>query len=253
MNLIRICSLLAALLFVHAGHAAKLTDSQQTAQRLVAEAYAGAGKELLCGCEFTNGAVEGRCPALANNASSAAAVRFVPVVTAAEYGRKRECWRIHEKQFATKLILGQRDKQQAVQSDPLFSCDVTDPVYRQMSADPHNLIPAVQTMAWKRGHRKAADLAEGSEAMEGCGLQVSATGEGHLFEPPASSKGNIARIYLYFTDRYALQIEPQRRRLFEQWSTEDPVDEFERRSHDVLMAKTKTCNPYITQTSEKCW
>jgi deoxyribonuclease-1 len=76
------------------------------------------------------------------------------------------------------------------------------------------------------------------------------------FEPPAEHKGNTARAMLYFYLRYYDQ--DIRRGAFEEdvywdskvrtyieWAKADPVDEQERRRHDMIAQKQKNRNPFV--------
>lgn len=244
-----------AALFSSGVGARTLTDAEKKGQALAAEAYAGSGQELFCECTFNQGMVEGACPLGAGAVIAGREISYVPVVTVAEYGRRRDCWTNKSGRLRTSSPLRGRNREESVAAPaPVFSCDVTDPVFRAMEADPFNLIPAVTQLAWARGHRKAAELAASEARFQGCSFDLPPdSAQGYTFEPPASSKGNIARVYLYFVDRYALPIEAERLATYKAWSQADPVDEQERRIHDALMAKTKTCNPYVLGKKQACW
>lgn len=252
MHVQRLFLILTTLLLSFQAHARELMESERQAQALAAAAYEGGGRELFCGCTFENGQVRGDCP-VQKGLTNATAVSYVPVITVAEYGRRRDCWTQRSNRYVSPIREMDREEKNPAPS-PVFTCDVVDPVFRAMEADPFNLVPAVNRAANVRGHRKAAEIESGVTRVEGCGLEVpQKIGTGYLFEPPAASKGDIARIYLYFADRYALPVEPERLATFKAWAKADPVDDQERRIHDALMAKTKTCNPYVLGKQQACW
>jgi len=41
-------------------------------------------------------------------------------------------------------------------------------------------------------------------------------------------RGDVARIYFYMEDRYGLKISRKQRQLFEAWSKQDPIDQWEK-------------------------
>lgn len=221
--------------FVHAGE----TDLTRKRESLAVKAQqmAGPSKDVLCGCAFTEGTVNmDDCAAGEKLASrSSQQVVYVPIVTAAEYGRRRECWRKSP-------------------GSAISQCELTDSAFIQMQSDPLNLRAAIIPMASAKGHRRPAMLPKGTEVISGCGMKVSSEpGTPYQFEPADRSKGDVARVFLYFHDRYAIPFTVAELNQFKQWSAKDPVDAEERKYHDQVMALTKTCNPYILGKNENCW
>jgi hypothetical protein len=65
------------------------------------------------------------------------------------------------------------------------------------------------------------------------------------FEPPAVSKGNVARALFYFSVRYKTPISADEEASLKAWHRQDPPDAFERRRNDEIFNKQKVRNPFI--------
>lgn len=96
--------------------------------------------------------------------------------------------------------------------------------YRLMQADMYNLFPAVGAVNAVRSNKQYSELPAAAPAFGTCPAKV----EGKRFEPPQNSKGELARAGLYMDKEYpAFRLSRQQKRLFEAWSRQDPVDEWE--------------------------
>ncbi len=65
------------------------------------------------------------------------------------------------------------------------------------------------------------------------------------FEPPAESKGNVARVLFYFSTRYNVPIHPAEEAFIRQWHKADPVDEMEIRRNKKIYELQNVRNPFI--------
>ena len=68
-------------------------------------------------------------------------------------------------------------------------------------------------------------------------------------EPDDSVKGEIARVYLYMTDRYQIRLSEQQRKLFETWNSQFPVTTREKLLYDRTAVIMGNANPYVTAIS----
>ena len=96
--------------------------------------------------------------------------------------------------------------------------------FRLMEADMYNLFPAVGSVNAVRGNKQYSELPGVPPAFGTCPAKVS----GNRFEPPQNSKGELARAALYMDNAYeSYRLSRQQKQLFEAWSKQDPVDEWE--------------------------
>ena len=96
--------------------------------------------------------------------------------------------------------------------------------YRLMQADMYNLFPAVGAVNAVRSNKQYSELPGVPSAFGTCPAKV----DGNRFEPPAHVKGELARAALYMDKEYEpYRLSRQQKRLFEAWSNQDPVDEWE--------------------------
>lgn len=96
--------------------------------------------------------------------------------------------------------------------------------YRLMQADMYNLFPSVGAVNAVRSNKQYSELPGVAPAFGSCPAKV----EGNRFEPPQQAKGELARAGLYMAEEYPeFRLSRQQKRLFEAWSRQDPVDEWE--------------------------
>lgn len=70
--------------------------------------------------------------------------------------------------------------------------------YRHMQADMYNLFPAIGAVNAVRSNKQYSELSGSVSAFGSCEAKV----DGNRFEPPARSKGQVARAALYMADSY---------------------------------------------------
>ena len=100
-----------------------------------------------------------------------------------------------------------------------------DPVFNKMEADMHNLVPAIGEVNGDRSNfRFGADLPK--KGMYGnCEFEINFKDKRAY--PKKEIRGDIARIYLYMSDRYNINLSDQERKMMEVWDKQDPIDEWE--------------------------
>ena len=63
--------------------------------------------------------------------------------------------------------------------------------------------------------------------------------------PRKEIRGDIARIYLYMSDKYNINLSNQERKLMEAWNKQDPIDEWEKIKNKRVAKIQGNSNPYI--------
>jgi deoxyribonuclease-1 len=61
-----------------------------------------------------------------------------------------------------------------------------------------------------------------------------------------SIRGDLARVWFYMSDKYGVQMSPEYRALMESWSAVDPIDEAERRRHDLIAVEMGSENLFVS-------
>ncbi len=101
----------------------------------------------------------------------------------------------------------------------------TNLLFNRMEADLYNLVPEIGELNGDRRNYQFG-IIEGEEREYGqCDFEVA----DRTAEPRPEIRGDIARIYFYMDDAYPGRgiLGNKRRRLFEAWDREDPVDKAE--------------------------
>lgn len=193
-------------------------DSFNTAKRLLErQVYHDHRVTLYCGASFDNrknidlpsGFVT------PSHAKRAQRVEWEHAVPAENFGRAFREWREGDAQCVNnkgKAFKGRRCAEKVNQR------------YRYMQADMYNLFPAIGAVNAVRGNKQYSELPGTAPTFGTCEAKV----EGKRFEPPARSKGAVARAALYMADSYPeYRLSRQQQRLFTAWDRQYPVDAWE--------------------------
>jgi len=70
-------------------------------------------------------------------------------------------------------------------------------------------------------------------------------GKPRVTESRDKVRGDAARIWLYMVETYKVKITPAQRKMFEEWSAADPVDDFERLRDTRINAAQGNRNPFV--------
>lgn len=118
-----------------------------------------------------------------------------------------------------------------------------DKVFKEMSANLHNLVPVVGSVNAIRSHYSFDEIGPNANQLCAKGFKVSTN---KVF-PPEEKKGDIARIYLYMNSKYPGLgiIGTKRARLFKKWHEVDPPSKEECRIHDLKVRFQKDSNPFL--------
>ncbi len=118
-----------------------------------------------------------------------------------------------------------------------------DPIFNEMEADMHNLVPAIGEVNGDRSnYRYGADIPKVGQYGQ-CKFEVDFKAKRAY--PKEDIRGDIARIYFYMSDKYNINLSKQERRMMEVWNKQDPIDEWERVKNERVEKLQGNANPYI--------
>lgn len=177
----------------------------------------GAGEVDLAGCGY----------GVRKNETRAKRVEWEHVMPAHSFGEQRQCWQNGERK----------------------NCVATDPVFRQMEADMHNLVPSIGEVNGDRSNYRFGMLPSTPYQHGKCDFKVDF--KQRVAQPRPEIRGDIARIYFYMHDRYSLRMSDQQRKLFEAWARQDPVDEWERERNRRITQHMGHGNAYIQNSGHQ--
>lgn len=116
--------------------------------------------------------------------------------------------------------------------------------YNAIVNDLHNLVPAIGELNQDRSNYHFSYIVGEKRNYGKCDFEVSVKDK--IVEPPEEVRGDIARIWLYMTDRYSLNIPYNYRLQLVQWSKLDPVSWDEIVRDQRIFFAQGNGNPYVT-------
>ena len=163
-------------------------------------------------------------------------IEWEHIVPAENFGRQFTCWR--EGDQACIKSNGKSYKGR-------MCCEKVNEQFRIMQADMHNLVPAIGELNGDRSNYRY-DFEVASEGQYGeCQFEVN------FKEKRARVKkdirGDIARAYLYMSDRYNMRLSKQERQKFEAWHKADPIDIWESMRNQRIKKIQGNGNPFISK------
>ncbi|GIU06648.1 MULTISPECIES: endonuclease [unclassified Shewanella] len=144
----------------------------------------------------------------------ASRIEWEHVVPAWEFGHQLLCW----------------------QEGGRKNCGRKDRTFKKMESDLHNLVPAIGEVNGDRSNYRFSQWNAKPTQYGQC--QVSVDFKGRKVQPPAHSRGQIARTYFYMQKTYGLKISGSQLKLFKAWDKTHPVDTIECR-RDSEIAKVQ--------------
>lgn len=181
-------------------------DDFSEAKRLAQRIYSDENQTFYCGCPLRWQGGKG-IPDLKNcgykvrkNGPRAQRIEWEHIVPAHHFGKNLRCWQ-----------QGGRD-----------NCQQKDPLFGRMEADLFNLKPAIGEVNGDRANFAFAELPAQKPQYGACDFKVDFAQK--LAEPRPEVRGDIARIYFYMADKYALVLPKSQQQLLLKWHQEDPVD-----------------------------
>ena len=123
-------------------------------------------------------------------------------------------------------------------------CHLTNQRFQKMEADLHNLVPVLPKINQARSYFEFKEQVTGDQPIPECALQVDK--KNRLVSPPPSTRGFIARTYLYMHQTYGISLTESELHQYHLWNRENPPDAWERQRHQQIQEKQGTTNPFVT-------
>ena len=214
--------LLAVLPFSSPTHA----DVPRTfveAKKIAWKLYAERPVEFYCGCTYQGNRIDlDSCSYTPRkNAQRAQRVEWEHIVPAWVIGHQRQCW----------------------QEGGRKNCTANDPVFSRAEADLHNLVPSVGEVNGDRSNYGFGMLSQKPHQYGACPFVVDFKQRTAM--PPDYTRGAIARIYLYMSERYQLRLSKQDQRLYDIWNRQYPVSEWEHWRNRKIACAQGNANPHV--------
>lgn len=122
-------------------------------------------------------------------------------------------------------------------------CEKTDPSFNAAYNDLHNLVPAVGELNMNRSNYRFTTMKDTDYVYGKCDFKIDFKGK--RVTPSENVRGDVARTYLYMSDRYDISISDAQRKMFEAWNIQDPVDSWEIEKNKRIKSIQGNSNPYI--------
>jgi len=107
--------------------------------------------------------------------------------------------------------------------------------------DLHNLAPSIGQVNAIRSKKRYGVILGDELKLGGCDFEWRR----NVVEPPGELRGEVARVWLYFTYRYGLLLLDGELDMYLKWSLEDPPDEWEIERNSRIKKVQGNGNPYI--------
>ncbi|EGQ8547977.1 deoxyribonuclease I [Vibrio alginolyticus] len=118
--------------------------------------------------------------------------------------------------------------------------------FRKMESDLHNLVPSVGEINGNRSNYRFSQWNEKRGTQYGqCKMEVNFKGREAM--PPEESRGKIARIYFYMSEKYDLPLSSRDRKLMEAWDKTYPVTLWECERNERIFKVQGNRNPFVTR------
>lgn len=193
----------------------------------------GAG-DTYCGCPWQ---WVGRSGGRVNLGACGYEVRAQPV----------RAQRIEWEHITPAWVIGHQ--RQCWQNGGRKNCVATDPVFRAMEADAHNLTPVVGEVNGDRSNFRLTQLTSTPYQYGACRTRVDFTQR--AAEPRDEVKGFVARVQFYMHDWYGLSMSRQQQQIFSAWDRQYPVSTWELERDRRIARIMGHSNPYVT--GERTW
>jgi deoxyribonuclease-1 len=156
------------------------------------------------------------------NLKRASRIEWEHIVPAWYFGHNLECWKEGGRKH----------------------CRDTNPKFKEMEADMHNLVPAIGEINGDRSNYPYGNIR--GEKREYGRVDMEIDSSKRLAEPKRNILGDIARVYLYMRDRYGMEISPEDEARFIKWNNSDPVSRWEKKKNLLVKKYQGNENKYIS-------
>ncbi|NQY21235.1 MAG: endonuclease [Campylobacteraceae bacterium] len=123
-------------------------------------------------------------------------------------------------------------------------CKKVSKDFKFMEADMHNLVPAIGELNADRSNFKF-QLIKNEDRRYGKNIDFEVDFKNRIVEPKKDIRGNIARTYFYFEQRYGMRISSSQKKLLNVWNKSDKVDSWEREKNILIGKIQGNINPFI--------
>ncbi|WP_108974001.1 endonuclease [Leptospira ryugenii] len=215
-------------------------DDFNKAKKFLRRIYRKGGYDFYCSCPFqVSSSLEGRfeiqreqCALESRTGNERSKyIEWEHIVPAHAFGKHRSCWTDDSCYVQGKKVKGRK------------CCQGTDPEFREIEADLHNLVPAPGELNQDRGNFDFGIIPGEPRQYGACDFEVNFSEA--VAEPREAIRGDIARIYFYMEKQWGVEIQKSKRTLYEKWNQEDPVDTFEIQKNEAVEKVQGRKNPFI--------
>ena len=215
--------LVSLLLTPYSTHA--VGNFNQAKQKLYKRVFDNQGTTFYCGCQWQNKRV---------NLSSCGLQSFFPKK---HLKRAKRTEAEHIIPASWLLKINKQSRQCAIDSkghkdSAREYCRKHDDDYKKAHNDLVNLMPAVGQINADRSNKPFVDKVTVEKSSYG---QCTAVSGKRGFSPPASIKGDIARVAFYMNKTYGVVYSKRQQELFIKWNTLDPVTDDEIKHHQRVI------------------
>lgn len=161
------------------------------------------------------------------NENRANRIEWEHVVPAWEFGHQLQCW----EDGKGKPGGGRKN------------CEAVSEKFNKMESDLNNLWPSVGEVNADRSNFRYSDF--GATASQYGQCKFVTDFKGRKVQPDTISRGQIARVYLYFKSQYDLDISDSQLKLFNAWNKMFPVTDVERERNSHIIKLQGHGNNYI--------
>jgi deoxyribonuclease-1 len=214
------------------------------------QVYFNHTKTFYCDCDFTadikitstSGTIDPSQCGYQSNSDKVIKLEWEHIVAAANFGKHRDSWTNHNDICGDKSISGR------------MCSGKTDPEFRMMEADLHNLVPEIERLNRDRGDKTFGIVAEEERHYGKCDFEVSKKGI-KVVEVAENIRGDVARAWLYMYMTYGAKAVPtsnEELEMFCEWHKQDPVDVWEQIRNERITAIQGNSNPYVDGTYTEC-
>ena len=220
-------------------HASERPQNFRVAKKLLKKIYSTQldGKTFYCGCNINTKAKKWR-PELSQcgykvrkQPRRANRIEWEHVVPAWEFGHQLQCWKKVGKNSARK------------------NCTKTSNSFNLIASDLHNLVPAIGEVNGDRSNYRFSQW--NGKATQYGQCQVLVDFKSRKVQPSPTSRGAIARTYLYMNKAYNFKLSKQQLNLFKAWNNSYPVDKFECQRDKVIAAYQGNHNPFVQHACDR--
>ncbi len=159
-------------------------------------------------------------------------VNWEHVVPASKFGKNLTCWKEKICKRNNKSYRGRK------------CCSEIDDCFIIMEGDVHNLVPSIYELNHDRRDYPYS-IIEGEKREYGnCDFEIDSKNK--IVEPKEDIRGDIARIYLYMSWFYKIELTEEEKKWIQTWNIEDPPTEQEKILNKLKAKFNGNENPFVS-------